>query len=102
MQASNKPLSCKLTTPEIQERKKTVIAALKSQIREKRELENGYSYQFEGSDSTLDMLTSFIKTERLCCDFFDFTIHVNNEGFTWLDITGPEGTKAFIISELEL
>lgn len=102
METSHKPLSCKLTTPEIQERKQTVIKELKSQVKEKKELHNGYSYKFNGDDATLDLLTSFIKTERLCCDFFNFTLAVNNEGFIWLDITGPDGAKEFIVTELEL
>lgn len=102
MEITRKPLSCKLTTPEIQERKQTVIKQLKSQVKEKKELGNGYSYRFNGDDATLDLLTGFIKTERLCCDFFNFKLDINNQGFIWLDITGPEGAKEFIMTELEL
>lgn len=98
---STKSLSCKLTTAELQQRKATVIAQLKSKSIEKVELTNGFSYKFDDTDSTIDMLTEFIKTERQCCDFFDFSIRLT-DGFTWLDITGPEGAKEFIKSELEL
>ena len=94
-------LSCKLTTAELRERKATVIAELKSKSIDKIELSNGFSYKFDNSDSTIDMLSEFIKTERQCCDFCDFSIRLTG-GFTWLDITGPEGAKAFIKSELEL
>lgn len=54
----------------MQKRKATVIASLKSQIIEKKELENGYIYKFKGNDPVLDELAEFIKTERQCCDFF--------------------------------
>lgn len=95
-------MSCKLTTPELQQRKATLIADIKGLIREKAELPNGYSYQFDGSDETIDLLAGFIKTERQCCDFFNFSIDVNNDRTAWLKITGNEGVKGFITSELEL
>lgn len=65
-------LSCKLTTPELQQLKKTVIAELKSQVLEKRETDKGFKYKFNLSDKMLDLLNSFIKTERLYCSFFCF------------------------------
>lgn len=99
----NKPLhlSCKLTSPELQERKRTVIVNLKNLVLEKIETENGFRFKFEGSDQVIDQLTTFIKTERLCCDFFKFELSVGEkESFTWLELTGPEGTKEFIESEV--
>ena len=95
-------MSCKLTTPELQERKATVIKQLKDKFKQKIELENGYSYVFDGSDQTLDMLNDFIKTERQCCDFFSFNIAVSNMGSITLSITGNKGAKEFITSELEI
>ena len=74
METATKPLTCKLTTPELQKRKATVIADLKELVLEKKELENGYSYKFEGKDEILDKLNEFIKTERMCCDFFTFQL----------------------------
>ncbi len=55
-------LSCKLTTPALQERKRTVIAQLKSLVRERKEVENGVRYKFESSDSLIDLISNFIKT----------------------------------------
>ncbi|MFN0293526.1 hypothetical protein [Pedobacter helvus] len=99
---SEKTLSCKLTSPEMQQRKATVIASLKKQIIEKKELSNGYSYKFKGTDSIVDELADFVKTERLCCDFFDFELKVaGNASSAWLTITGPNGVKDFIKTELE-
>lgn len=96
-------LSCKLTTPELQQRKKKIIAALKSQGLEKVETNCGYKYKFEGSDEMLDLLNSFIKTERICCDFLVFTLTVSNDTkFIWLELSGSEGTKDFIKHEINL
>ena len=95
-------LSCKLTTPELQQRKKTVVAELKNMLLEKTELENGFKYKFDGSDKMLDLLNSFIKTERLCCDFFVFNLTASSDSsFAWLELTGPEGVKDFIKYEIE-
>ena len=70
---------------------------------EKKELKNGYAYKFEGSDGTVDQLADFIKTERMCCDFFTFNISVSGDkSEAWLQIAGPKGAKEFIVSELEL
>jgi hypothetical protein len=99
---ASKPMVCKLTTPEQQKRRATVIAQLKQRVLEKKELPNGYAFKFNGTDEMLDQLTDFIKSERLCCDFFDFTIQVSNEGMAWLEVTGAEGVKEFIDVEVGL
>jgi len=86
----------------LQQRKKTVVAELKNVLLEKIELENGFSYKFNGSDEMLDILNSFIKTERLCCDFFVFNLKISShDSFAWLELTGPEGVKKFIKCEIE-
>jgi hypothetical protein len=96
-------LTCKLTTPELRERKATVIASLKKQVIEKKELKNGYAYKFTGSDNTVDEIANFIKTERMCCDFFTFNMSVTGDKKeAWLEITGPKGAKDFITTELEM
>ncbi|QYH39219.1 MULTISPECIES: hypothetical protein [Cytophagales] len=95
-------ISCKLATPELRQRKATVIASLKEMVLEKQELVNGFMYKFDGSDQTLDLLNDFIKTERLCCDFFTFSLTIaNQDSPVWLELAGPEGVKAFIENEIE-
>jgi hypothetical protein len=99
---NEKTLSCKLTSPELRKRKEQVIAKLKKQVIEKQALTNGFKYKFKGTDELLDEITSFIKSERQCCDFFNFNIAVNNDSFIWLEISGQDGAKEFITSELEM
>lgn len=95
-------MSCKLTSPELQRRKETVIASLKGQVIEKKELKNGFAYKFSGDDKVLDELTEFIKTERNCCDFFTFAISVSGDkSEAWLELTGADGVKEFITAELD-
>lgn len=66
----DKQLTCKLTTPELQKRRTTVIAELKQLVQRKEEILNGLLFTFPSEDRTLDKLIDFIKSERLCCDFF--------------------------------
>lgn len=96
-------ITCKLTTPELRKRKETVITNLKRQLVEKRALKNGYAFRFPGSDDMLDELTEFIKTERECCDFFIFGLSVSGDKTeAWLELTGADGAKDFIVAELGL
>lgn len=94
-------VTCKLTSPELRERKKTVIAGLRKKIIEKKELKNGYAFKFPDTDTILDELVTFIKTERECCDFFTFGLSLSGDkSEAWLQLTGAEGAKDFITSEL--
>lgn len=94
---------CKHTTAELNERKATVLASLKGKMVEYKELEDGYTFRFDGSDAMLDELHSFIQTERQCCSFFTFGLTVSGDPSTaWLSLTGPEGVKDVIHDELGL
>ncbi len=101
MAMETKEIACKLTTPELQERKATVLAELKLLTIERKEMKEGYAFRFEGSDQNLDKLIEFVKTERACCDFFIFNLTIE-EGTAWLKITGPEGAKEFMENEMRL
>lgn len=99
----NSEMACKLTTPELRERKETVIKSLKSQIIERSELKNGFAFRFPGNDKMVDELVEFIKTERSCCDFFTFNLSISgDQSEAWLEISGKKGAKEIILSELEM
>ena len=93
-------LHCKLTAPEMQKRKASVIADLKTMIQQQEELANGFKFKFENNDTALDKLMDFVKSERLCCEFFTFQITVE-QNFAYMAITGPVGAKEFLKQELE-
>lgn len=81
----------------------TILASLKKQMLERKELSNGYAFKFGGSDNVLNELTEFIKGERECCDFFTFNLSISGDkSEIWLEMTGVEGVKDFITKELEL
>ena len=100
---SSTALVCKLPSAEMHQRKLTVLASLKKQVLEKKELSDGYAFRFDGSDKVVDELTEFIKTERECCSFFTFNLSISGDkSEAWLELTGVEGAKDFITQELEL
>jgi hypothetical protein len=99
MKHESKEVSCKLTSPELQKRKATVIADLKSKVLDRSELTDGFIYKFESTDVVLDKLNEFIKSERVCCDFFSFQITVEDK-FAWFKIYGTVETKKFLQDEL--
>ena len=72
-------ISCTLTNPELKRRKATVIASLKAQLIEKKELKDGYAFKFAGNDKMVDELAEFIKTERECCSFFTFNLSISGD-----------------------
>ncbi len=94
---------CKLTSPELRQRKATVLASLKNKVVEKKELKNGFAYKFTLTDNAVAELNSFVKDEKECCDFLNFKISTSlDKKNVWLKISGAEGVKKFLTSELEM
>jgi mercuric ion transport protein len=74
---------------------------LTSRAREQRDLANGYAFRFDADALTL--LVRFIENERKCCPFITFELVVSDLcGPLWLRMTGPEGTRDVLKSELDL
>jgi hypothetical protein len=101
MKTESQKLTCKLTSKELQNRKATVIAEIKQLVLEKKEFPDGFTFKFESSDASLDKLIEFTKTERICCDFFNFQVNIEGSS-AWLKIYGNEGVKDFIQNEIGL
>lgn len=97
MKMNNLPIACTLTAAELQQRRGTVLDAVKKSIVEFRELDDGYALSFPTSTESLKELTALVDLERQCCPFLQFRITVEaGGGPLWLEITGPEGTKDFL------
>ncbi len=103
MNNSETEICCKLTSSELQKRKSTVLAELKTVIVEKQEVRDGFIYTFPGTDVILNQLMVFIQSERECCPFFKFELTIQEQkNPVRLKITGPDGAKTFIGQELDL
>lgn len=91
------PIACELTSAELQERRSTVLEKLRHAVIETKELKDGYAYSFPSEGQWLQELATMIDLERRCCPFLQLRLTVEpNGGATWLELTGPEGTKDFL------
>lgn len=97
------PVACSLSTPELREREQTVLAKIRAQVREVRGLDSGYALRFDPEDAVLADLATLIDLERRCCPFLRFELQVlPANGPIWLELTGPEGTRDFLRTILNL
>ena len=93
------PIACTLTAPELHERRLNVLQKVRRAVLEVTELEDGYAYTFPSDSEWLSEVAGLIDLERLCCPFLRFRITVNeNSGRLLLEMTGPEGTKEFLLN----
>jgi hypothetical protein len=99
---SSLPIACNLSSAELQERRRTVLERLRDALVEVKELANGYSYSFPSEGNRFKELADMIELERQCCPFLQFRVTVAaGHGPLTLEITGPEGTKDFLLSTFE-
>lgn len=96
---NNLPIACQLSSTELQERRQTVLAKLYDAVVEVKELTDGYQYSFSAEGNRLKELADMIDLERQCCPFLEFHLKVAaGSGPLLLEITGPEGTKDFLLN----
>ncbi len=93
----NSFIACTLTDSELVERKKTLVPTIQPFIKDIKELEHGYLFQFRNDDTLLPKLLEVIDLESRCCSFLEFNLKVEaNNGPIWLQLTGQKGAKEFI------
>jgi hypothetical protein len=67
------------------------------------ETEKGYEFQYSPDKVTIAEVAEWVVAESKCCPFFDFHIDLENQGrLVCLRLTGSEGIKDFIRSELHV
>jgi hypothetical protein len=93
----NLPVACSLTGPELQERRRSILEKVSGAVSEVRETGDGYAYRFPSDGGWLPELARLIDLERQCCPFLRFRVTVEaGGGPIWLELSGPDGTKAFL------
>jgi hypothetical protein len=98
-------LTCNINGIPPQERARygQLIESLRHAIQKKRELPDGYAFQMDTKKIGTDRLAEWIELERKCCPFFGFEIRWTPENeAVWLNLSGPEGVKDFILDEFGL
>jgi len=102
---SEPALACNLDALDAgqQERHQQVGEQVWAVMQEVKELANGYAFRLPAEAPVLLAAAEFISLERLCCPFFTFVLEVGPEhGPIWLQLTGPDGVKRFLQTELGL
>jgi hypothetical protein len=99
MKKMSLPVACSLTEAELQERRSSILQKLRPSVVEVNELSEGYAYRFPPDDALIAELAQLVSLERRCCPFLRFGITVEpGGGPVWLEMSGPQGTKDFLVS----
>lgn len=77
------------------------IRRLFGDVHERIDLSDGFAFRFPAT--AFEDVVRFVENERKCCPFLAFAIELApGRGPVWLRLTGPEGTREFLRSELPL
>ena len=103
LQAGEVPITCNPGAFTADERGKwqalgkRLIAGTKG----RRELANGFAFEFDRTAETLREVAEFVEFESKCCPFVDSTVRVLSGGRgVVLEMTGREGVKEMLAAEL--
>ena len=75
-----------------------LVSRLRSAMRDRTELADGYSYSLNPGKITLPEVSEWITMERLCCPFLIFELAGAGEA-SRLTMRGPDGAKAVLREE---
>lgn len=104
-QTGEVPIACNPGTFTAEERGKwqALGKRLIAENRGRRELPDGYAFEFDRSLETLREVAEFVDFESKCCPFVDFTVRVPSGGRgIVLEMTGRKGVKEMLAAELGL
>jgi hypothetical protein len=93
------PIACRLTNSELQERRNNVLRKAREAVEKVEETEEGYAYRFPTDSAWIAELANLITLEHECCPFLRLSLTVEpDNGPIWLELSGPKGTKDFLLS----
>ena len=99
---TDRSLCCTLNQPPEIARRGSLLKTLYESTLERRELEHGFAFQFNGDAATERKVFEFIAMERDCCRFLSFQLNLAAErGSIWLAVEGPDNMKEFARAEME-
>jgi len=75
-----------------------LVSRLRSAMRDRKELADGYSYSLDSAKITLADVSEWITLERLCCPFLIFQLERVGDDYR-LTMRGPDGAKAVLQEE---
>jgi hypothetical protein len=99
---ANVSIACNLAafTSEQRQRHTALSQQLAQAVQEVRELTDGYAFRYQTDETTWLRAAEYVDLERRCCPFFTFMLVHEAGGAVWLQLTGPEGVKDFLATQL--
>jgi hypothetical protein len=97
------PVACNpaALTAEQQDRQRALLGHLRADVKEVRELDDGYAFRHSPDRALLMAIAEFVANERLCCPFFEFGLTVERDGGpVWLRIKGEGEAKRVLEAEM--
>jgi hypothetical protein len=100
---TNLPIACTLGPAALKARREDLLGGLVRRAAERVDIPNGYRVRFEPSGDILLAIANVVEVERHCCRFLAFVLTIEpDDGPIWLEITGPAGTREFLVGMLDL
>jgi hypothetical protein len=97
------PVACTLTPEARRARRDGLLADLLQRAVSCEASGEGVRLRFAAGTETLAAIAQVIEAERRCCRFLRFVVTVEpDEGPMMLELTGPPGTRDFLIALLDV
>lgn len=91
------PIVCLLPNHEQAKRREKIANDIFKGAEETREIRDGFSFRYPGTDEWISKISEFIMFETKCCPFFTFELlFASNIGPVHLHIRGSKDVKEFI------
>jgi hypothetical protein len=91
------PIACLLPNHEQAKRREEIANDIFKGAEGVRELKDGFSFRYPGTDEWVSKISKFIMSERKCCPFFTFELlFAKNGGPVYLHMRGSKDAKEFI------
>lgn len=95
------PIACTLSDNAFQNRVQALTEVIKTDCLDIQPQDDGYRLQF--AEKIAQQLLEIVHIERECCPFLKFELHFEPQnGPLWVYIRGPESTKQYLQSTLNL